>query len=103
MALQHTSGRTLQGGHFGVGTGTHSFDRSGGDVLMRSAGSGLGGIAEAGNESFSNLCERRLAFELCSHPTPEHAVNALIHRVIDESGRKGSNGYITCPQLCSVI
>ncbi len=120
MALQHGSGRTLQGGQFGIGTGTHSLLP--GDFAMHSSATASSGIATAAAESFSNLCERRLAFELSTHPTPEQATNALIHRcdghlptsvtsydlifqcrVVEVSGRKNGNGYITCPQLHDVI
>jgi len=50
------------GGSHGIGAGTHSFapDEAGG--------------------SFSNLCERRLAFELSQHRAPEQATRSLIHR-----------------------
>ncbi len=50
------------GGKHGIGAGTHTFtaDETGG--------------------TFSNLCERRLAFELSQHLTPEQATRSLIHR-----------------------
>jgi hypothetical protein len=80
----------MQGGQFGIGTGTH-------DSPFTST------FSAAVEGTFSNLCERRLAFELSTHPTPEEAINALIHRVIDVSERKGGQGFITCPQLGDVI
>lgn len=80
---------------------------------------------EAGG-SFSNLCERRLAFELSQHRAPEQATRSLIHRyfhphlfavfwncfvksdiklyrVMDAACQPGSVGFITCPQLAEVF
>lgn len=58
---------SLIGGTHGIGAGTHSFapDEAGG--------------------TFSNLCERRLAFELAQHKAPEQATRSLIHRYTMDS------------------
>ncbi len=54
------------GGFHGVGSGTYAATSS----------SGNGG----GNESLSNLCERRLAFELSSTAKPSQVITTLIHK-----------------------
>lgn len=56
------TGAVTLGGQHAIGAGTHSIvpDEQGG--------------------TFSNLCERRLAFELSQHRTPEQATRSLIHR-----------------------
>ena len=69
LTLHHATGSTRTGGFQDIGTGTNS--------ILPSDGR-LGEITGAG--TYSNLCERRLAFELTNHPTPEQATNALIHR-----------------------
>lgn len=51
----------LDGGMHGIGAGKYTADLS------------------LGN-SFANLCERRLAFELTQHPRPTDVTNALIHK-----------------------
>jgi hypothetical protein len=61
--LRHPStGTARMGGTHGIGGGTHSL-----------VPDELGG-------SFSNLCERRLVFELSQHLAPEQATRSLIHR-----------------------
>lgn len=96
----------IDGGIHGIGSGKYS-----------SVDNELGG-------SFSNLCERRLAFELASHPNPIEATKLLIERAqqlglknkekelkemkltnkdekpkIDKSGRT----YLTVPQLTNLV
>jgi hypothetical protein len=54
-------------------------------------------------ESFANLCERRLVFELLNHPDPKAATQDLIHRVIDASRRGGNVGYIPVGKLDDIL
>jgi hypothetical protein len=62
----------FDGGIHGIGEGKYSLQSSGGfDEL--GGGSGEGG-------SFANLCERRLVFELSSHPKPTEITALLIHK-----------------------
>lgn len=83
----------LLGGMHAIGAGTHS-------VVPNEVGG-----------TYSNLCERRLAFELSSHPAPEQATRSLIHRVIEVSnqgqmnidGKTTGTGFVTVPQLKDVI
>jgi hypothetical protein len=58
----HEGSTTRLGGTHGIGAGTHSL------------------VPDEAGGSFSNLCERRLAFELAQHPAPEQATRSLIHR-----------------------
>lgn len=58
--------RARVGGVHGIGAGTYSF----------SAGDG----SDAKSDSMANLCERRLAFELASHPKPDDAILTLINQ-----------------------
>eukprot|EP01034_Spumella_vulgaris_P022749 gene22749-28907_t len=86
-------GSARHGGTFGLGTGTY-------DALNLSGSFGGGGIADS--ESLSNLCERRLAFELTNLKAPEQAVSALIHRVMHASSHPKnapSVGFVSCAQL----
>jgi hypothetical protein len=62
----------FDGGIHGIGEGKYSLQSSGGFDEM-GGGSGEGG-------SFANLCERRLVFELSSHPKPAEITALLIHK-----------------------
>ena len=73
------------GGTHGIGAGTHSF------------------VPDEAGGSFSNLCERRLAFELSQHPAAEQATRSLIHRVMDASCVPQNVGFVTCPQLSEIF
>lgn len=65
LPLAHVgSSSSLGGGYHGIGAGTHSF------------------VPDEAGGTFSNLCERRLAFELSQHLAPEQATRSLIHRSI---------------------
>ena len=69
--------RRMVGGVHGLGGGTHT---------------------PLGSDGFSNLCERRLVFELSNHSNPSQATRALIHRVTEVGTGKG-NGYVSVLQL----
>ena len=56
------TGAVTLGGQHAIGAGTHSI------------------VPDEHGGTFSNLCERRLAFELSQHRTPEQATRSLIHR-----------------------
>lgn len=47
------------------------------------------------------MCERRLLFELESHPQPEHAMKTMVHRIMDVA-RRSSTEFVTCAQLGDV-
>eukprot|EP01038_Epipyxis_sp_PR26KG_P004635 gene4635-6514_t len=55
------------------------------------------------SEKLNGLCERRLAFEISSHPKPENATRALINRAMEISGRSTHPDFIKIPQLVDVI
>ena len=61
----NSSGAFSLGGQHAIGAGTHSI------------------VPDEHGGTFSNLCERRLAFELSQHRTPEQATRSLIHRYDD--------------------
>ena len=56
------TGAVTLGGQHAIGAGIHSI------------------VPDEHGGTFSNLCERRLAFELTQHRTPEQATRSLIHR-----------------------
>jgi hypothetical protein len=56
------TGAVTLGGQHAIGAGIHSI------------------VPDEHGGTFSNLCERRLAFELSQHRTPEQATRSLIHR-----------------------
>ena len=89
--LTHPNGEaTRVGGSHGLGAGVHSTTASVRD--------------EHGVGSFSNLCERRLVFELSNAVNPSQAARSLISRIVDVSrGRSKNPGYISVPQLSDVI
>ena len=88
--LSHPNGATIRvGGKHGIGAGDHSLNHTH-DSL------GIG--------SFSNMCERRLCFEISNHPSPSQASRSLIHRIIDVSKNRSKNmGYISVPQLSDAL
>ena len=72
-------------------------------------GIGAGDHALVSNEvggTFSNLCERRLAFELAAQRHPEEATRNLINGIVRVSKRasgQGGLGYITMQGLIEVL
>lgn len=71
-------------------------------LLTCSTGLLTGGLHSAsGDGTYSDLCERRLVFELSNHPSPSQATRSLIHR-ISESSAKGK-GFLTLAQLGDVF
>jgi hypothetical protein len=56
------TGAVTLGGQHAIGAGIHSI------------------VPDEHGGTFSNLCERRLAFELSQHRTPEQTTRSLIHR-----------------------
>lgn len=78
---------TATGGFHGIGTGTHT----------------ISSLIHDNGDSLSSLCERRLAFELNSHPAPEQATRSLVHRVMEVTGKKGDGVYISAKHLSDVI
>lgn len=79
--LKHKNAPLKVGGTHGIGAGSHSAD-------------GLG--------TFSDLCERRLAFELQSHPSPSQAAKNMVHKLMDCCKRE-KNDYISIPKLHDII
>ena len=58
------------------------------------------GEKESNSGSLASMVERRLLFELGNHPSPETAVQQLIHRVVDVAAKTGHHGrYLTPHQL----
>ena len=79
--LKHKNAPLKVGGTHGIGAGSHSAD-------------GLG--------TFSDLCERRLAFELQCHPSPSQAAKNMVHKLMDNCKREGSD-YISIAKLHDII
>jgi len=79
--LKHKNAPIRVGGTHGIGAGSHSAD-------------GLG--------TFSDLCERRLAFELQCHPNPSQAAKNMVHKLMDNCKREGDN-YISIAKLHDII
>lgn len=54
----------VDGGQHGIGAGKYAHSLT----------------EDPSGDSLASLCERRLAFELTSHPKPTSVINALVHK-----------------------